>query len=87
MKSKYNKTNCASQLYSLRVKLGLSQQELGKKLGLSSGQYISNVENGLSLYSVPMMKGLAKATGIKPHLLVETFIRDKRDTLLNRLQK
>jgi len=46
----------AKRMYEKRKKLGISQTEMAKKMGYSSQQYISMVENGDRKMSGPARK-------------------------------
>lgn len=50
-------------IYALRVNLGLSQQDLAKKCGVSQ-QYISFIENDKKLPSLKIAKRLAEILGV-----------------------
>lgn len=52
--------NTAKLVKAKRAALGLAQKELAEKIGVN-GQYISNIERGLSGIPVTRAKKLAKA--------------------------
>lgn len=47
-----------------RIESGLSQGQLGKKLGFSNGQFISNIERGLCSIPLEKCKLLCEALNI-----------------------
>lgn len=71
-------TTLGWKVKTAREAKGISQQELGKKLGYSSGQLISNVERGIIPFPVRKFKALARFTGIDKRELVEAYADDAR---------
>ena len=63
-------------LKSLRVRTGLTQLDVAKKLKYLSGQFISNWERGISMPPYSSVKTLAKLYGVDPvkvfHIVWET---------------
>jgi len=51
--------NLATLLKRHRVKSGLSQYDLGRKIGWSNGQYISNYERSVSAVPLQSIKPIA----------------------------
>ena len=69
------------RLKSERKRSGLTQDEFGKKFGLSK-QAISSYENGISYPNPDMLKAFAKFFDISvDYLLGETNLRNYPDTL------
>lgn len=59
-----------------REKHNLTQNELGIKLGYMNGQYISNVERELCMFSLKKTKRLATLFNLNPLELREMWIQD-----------
>lgn len=57
----------------MRLEAGLSQNQLGKKLGYSSGQFCYNWESGKSLPPPSSLRKLAKIFNIDAAVLIETY--------------
>ncbi len=76
------KTPSVPYLAQLRVKAGLTQADVSKKLGLATPQYISNIERGVCLLSPHQMKKVAKIYKVKPMILVDHWISIKREMLI-----
>lgn len=70
-----------------RVELGMSQVELGRKIGKPSKQYISNLENGL--YGVPpnIIGKLAKALRVPPLKLIKLRVAEYEKELRAKIFK
>lgn len=54
-----------------REKLGLTQKDVADRLGLTTGQFISNWERGVSYPPNTMLKKLASVLQTQPMTLVE----------------
>ena len=68
----------------LRLKSGLSQRDVANKLGLKSGQYISNFERGICYPSHHTWEILAKLYNVDRELIEKIIIRGKIKNLKNR---
>ena len=60
------------RLYNLRMKIGLTQEELSKRTNISKS-HISNTENGTKLPSIEMLTILCEFHGLT---LAEFFVDD-----------
>ena len=60
----------------LRRERGLTQQELGRKSGLSRS-FLSQVENGSRVPSLSSLNRISAALGIMP---IDVLIRDEQET-------
>ncbi len=58
-----NLNNYAREAVAARERVGLSQAAIAKKLGMGSGQYISNVERGKCFFSREHYPALAAVFG------------------------
>jgi len=54
--------NVAQQIRNLRLRLGYTQKDLAKKLGVIQ-QYISRIETGMENISIDTIKKIAKVLG------------------------
>lgn len=54
--------NIAQQIRNLRIRLGYTQKDLAKKLGVIQ-QYISKIETGMENVSIDTLKKIAKVLG------------------------
>lgn len=54
-------SNTVEELKILRKTLGLSQHDLGRMLGYSNGQFISNVERGLAGFPIKKLSLISDA--------------------------
>ena len=68
-----------------RTKSGLSQTHLARKLGYSSGQFVSNWERGESAPPVDKLAELAESLRIPIEELVEFIIAETASYLQNQL--
>ena len=59
-----------------RLKVGLSQNELAKKLGYKNGQFISNVERDIAAFPVERYWDLNKVLGVPMQRFVEYKLKD-----------
>ncbi len=57
-----DRMNIASQIKSLRVKLGYTQEEMAKKLGVIQ-QYVSKIESGRENITIDSLKHIAAVLG------------------------
>jgi len=57
-----------------RLKMKLSQKELGTLLGWGSGQFISNIERGLAPFPEKDIPKLAKIFKCKSGSIVDLFV-------------
>lgn len=67
-----------------RRRLKLTQEELGRRLGDVSKQYIGKIENGEKALPVAQVRKLASILGLESRHLMLAMIRDYRDELLGR---
>lgn len=79
-------------LKKIRLKLGLTQVELGRVIGLNSGtssdaQYISNIERGLCVFPYGRLKHLNKVANVRYlcSAMVEDYRRQLKEELVSRL--
>ena len=73
-----------------RVDVGLSQVQLASKLGLSSGQYISNWERGMSMPPVYGGKQILKLTSILKidvNDYIDRILEEQRRKILKEIKK
>lgn len=75
----------AKELKKLRKNRNITQKELSEKIGLSSPQYISNVERGRCVISAPAIKKISKYLKISPEPLIKAHMKDYETTFRNRL--
>lgn len=61
-----------------RLKKDITQSELAEKIGLTSPQYISNVERGLCPISPTLLRKACKVLQIRPEALIDACIDDYR---------
>lgn len=66
---------------SVRIEAGISQRELGEKLGYSSGQYISNIERGMCPFPIAKVGEFCRLTGIKPGKLIDSMVNAYREEI------
>ena len=67
-----------------RLKSNMTQVELGARLGLESGQYISNLERGYPA-SVSILKMLSRILKIPKKLVINAYVDDSRNKIMNKL--
>lgn len=60
----------------LRIERGLTQKQLAKKVGLRGNAFISRIERGSALPSVPMQRRLADVLGVEAALLAARVSRE-----------
>lgn len=58
------------KLREIRTRLGLRQQDVAEKAGLSRGHYV-DIENGKRPANTHRLESLARALGVFPHELIE----------------
>lgn len=68
LKEKTMVVNLSDKLREMRLKRGLTQQELADKIGVSES-YISQIENG-KMVSIKKLDKMAKALGCEPRDLL-----------------
>lgn len=87
MKSTPNKpyNNAAKVLRKIRVKLAMSQPDLGKIIK-ASRQSISNAERGLAYLAKPQLKVLVKLSPLAA-LYMDAYIVDKTEQARQRINK
>lgn len=81
MKAKFQ----SAKLRQLRIKAGVSQAELGKALGHSTPQFISNIERGLCGIPVKDFRAIAKVLKCEPWVFGREHLRDVELHLRNEL--
>ena len=84
-----NNYNFGNYIYNLRIKKGLTQGQLGEKLGVTN-KAVSRWENGSAYPSTELMLPLAKELGVTIEDLYKTISEDKTPktklrTMLERL--
>lgn len=72
-------------LKEARLKKGLTQGQAAKELGLTSPQYISNIERGLCPASLETILKLIEVYDLKPAKLVELMTQDFKYNLEQKL--
>lgn len=70
-------------VYKNRIASGLSQAELGEKLGHTSGQFISNIERGLAELPSEHIRHFCRITNASPI----AYLRVKLEAERKRLRK
>ena len=81
-------TKSIGQLFrEKREHLGLTQQVLSKHLGLSSSQYISNIERGLCGPSLDTLVKLSELLRLDPHKLIDSMVDEYRKNLKQKFRK
>lgn len=78
-------TNLGQYLKDAREESNLTQAQVAKKLGLSSPQYISNVERGLCPVSVDQLAKLIPLYRLNPHQIVDIMVENHRSLLAKQL--
>ena len=73
-------------LIEKRLNAGFSQKELAETLGWTSGQYVSNIERGLSAFPEDKMKRLSKVLKVPLPKLIRIMSRDYESALYERLK-
>jgi transcriptional regulator with XRE-family HTH domain len=68
-----------------REKAGLSQVDIADALGLSSAQYISNIERGVSPLAKKLIVKLAKTLKVDPEKIVDVILSELKDKYLREL--
>ncbi|MCB0419992.1 MAG: helix-turn-helix domain-containing protein [Bdellovibrionales bacterium] len=80
--TKENKVNELGEFLRERRKaVGLSQGEVGKKLGYSSAQFVSNFERGNCTPPLKALKTLVRIYNIEPEELIELVMKDKKEKI------
>ena len=78
-------------LTDLRNKRGLTQTQLAKLMGYSSGQFISNWERGLALPPLPALFPLAKIFGVSAdslfHLVLAATLENVHEQMIIRFNE
>lgn len=69
-------TNKNFEMFVERTRQGMTQGELGKKIG-TAGNYISKIENNLATPSYEMAVKISKALGKETHELFPKFEKYK----------
>lgn len=73
--------NLGSFLKEARVKAGLSQGEVAKRLGYTSPQFISNFERGIASPPCKNLKTLVELYDLQPNQLVQIMYEDQQSAL------
>jgi len=76
-----NDMNFGEKLRQLRIKKGLTQQQLAEKLGYKTNSYISDVESGHFIPSKEKLKRIAKALGVPFRVLDDMLLESKLEAL------
>lgn len=58
-------------IYTARTKKGFTQKRLGKKLGYTTGQSVSNWERGENTPPSNMIPKICKVLGLRPRALAQ----------------
>jgi transcriptional regulator with XRE-family HTH domain len=82
-----NQSNINSFLKEARIKKGLTQGEIAKHLGLTSPQYISNIERGLCSASLETLLVLIQLYDLKATKVIDVLLADYRRTLEKKFVK
>jgi transcriptional regulator with XRE-family HTH domain len=69
------------KLRQLRIKKGLTQQELAERLGYKTNSYISDVEKGHFIPSRERLKKIAKALGVPFKVLDDMLLESRLESL------
>lgn len=69
-------THTARVLRRARIKVGMSQAEISRRIGYTSGQFVSNLERGISSLPMSRMTALCDLLRIKPQVLLGAMTRD-----------
>ncbi len=72
-------------LKQLRQKAGLTRLEVAKALGLTSGQYIYNVEKGKCRLAYKHFRAIAKLYGVNVERLIKDRVRQFEKELRERV--
>ena len=70
-----------------REAAGLSQKEITDALGLSSPQYISNIERGLAQLPAPYIPTVARMIKISESVLIEDLVEIYRQKCIGAVKK
>jgi len=73
--------NFGQKLRQLRIKKGLTQQQLAERLGYKTNSYISDVESGHFIPSRDKLKKIAKALGIPFRVLDDMLLESRLEAL------
>ena len=68
----------------LRKKAGITQAELGEKLGYTSPQFISNIERGLANLPQAKFRAAAKILRVDVHVLVKMHLKADKARMMKR---
>jgi transcriptional regulator with XRE-family HTH domain len=69
------------KLKQLRIKKGLTQQQLAEKLGYKTNSYISDVESGHFIPSRDKLKKIARALGVSFKVLEDMLLESRLEAL------
>lgn len=81
MRVKYDKHELGKLLKEARLNAGYTQSEVANIIGLTSPQFISNIERGTCVIPVEILQLLPKLYNICPRKLIEILIADFRTYL------
>jgi len=73
--------NFGQKLKRLRIKRGLTQQQIAERLGYVTNSYISDVEKGAFIPSREKLKKIAKALGVLFKELDDLLLESKLEQL------
>jgi len=73
--------NFGQKLKQLRIREGLTQQELAVRLGYKTNSYISDVESGHFIPSRDKLKEIARALDVPFKVLEDMFLESRLEAL------
>ncbi len=74
-------TNVGRLIKTERLAQGFSQGQCARKLGLSTPQYISNIERGICSISIPNARKLCRLLKVHSETFKEAMILDFKNDL------
>lgn len=78
MRAAQGTTKISEYFKSKRVGVNLSQQDVAKALGFTTGQFISNWERGLSFPPMQVLPKLVKLYKINKNELVNVYLEEQK---------
>jgi len=81
-----NKENFGTMLAQARLKAGISQIALAKKMGYSSPQYVSNWERGICGPPLDKLHVLSKSLNIDPEIILDMIMDETESYLRSELK-
>lgn len=67
--------NAGETLKQLRIKRGMSQVTLAKRMNLNSSQYVWNIENGKNSLTLEMLEPASKALDVSPNVFLSEKVK------------